>query len=263
MRWSVLLPLPFAPTSATDSPPRNSVSAVSLSTAVLELERLEGCGALARGLDARRASDAEVDALRAAVFDRGVVFLEDQTLTPEDQIAFARRIAPIVVNRYFPKTERYPEIAKVEKSEAQVSNIGGGWHTDHSYDAAPAMGSVLLAIETPPSGGDTLFADMYAAYDELSAPMRRYVDGLTAVHDVTRSLELAMRALTLAERLGTERFDPPFETRAILGRLSLDGRDPFRVALAQPANAASREEDVAATVWLASSSALARSWAGL
>lgn len=153
-----------------------------MTTAVLELERLEGCGALARGLDVRRASDADVDALRAAIFDRGVVFLEDQQLTPEDQIAFARRIAPIVVNRYFPKTERYPEIAKVEKSEAQVTNIGGGWHTDHSYDAAPAMGSVLLAIETPPSGGDTLFADMYAAYDALTDGFKRMLAGLKAHH---------------------------------------------------------------------------------
>ena len=153
-----------------------------MSIATLDLERLEGCGALIRGLDVRTATDGVVDMIRQAVFDRGVVFLEDQRLTPENQIAFARRIAPIVVNRYFPKTERYPEIAKVEKTEAQVSNIGGGWHTDHSYDAAPAMGSVLLAVEVPPSGGDTLFADMYAAYDALPDELKATLSGLRARH---------------------------------------------------------------------------------
>ena len=149
---------------------------------VLEIERLAGCGVKIHGLDVRTASAGAVGTIRQAVFDHGVVFLEDQKLDPESQIAFARRIAPIVVNRYFPKTERWPEIAKVEKAETQTSNIGGGWHTDHSYDTIPAMGSVLLAVETPPTGGDTLFADMYAAYDALDAEMQARLVGLTARH---------------------------------------------------------------------------------
>ncbi|MBW8816459.1 MAG: TauD/TfdA family dioxygenase [Caulobacterales bacterium] len=148
----------------------------------LDIQPLDGCGALIEGFDVRRATDRDIAAVREAIFQRGVVFLPGQTLQPEDQIAFARRLAPIVVNRYFPKTERYPEIAKVEKSEAQVSNIGGGWHTDHSYDVAPALGSVLLAIETPPSGGDTLFADMYAAYEALSDTMKAQLAPLKAHH---------------------------------------------------------------------------------
>jgi len=153
-----------------------------MTVATLDLERLDGCGARIHGLDVRTATDGAVHMLREAVFERGVVFLDDQSLTPEQQIAFARRLAPIVVNRYFPKTERYPEIAKVEKTEAQTTNIGGGWHTDHSYDAAPAMGSVLLAIETPPSGGDTLFANMYAAYDALSDGFKAILATLKARH---------------------------------------------------------------------------------
>jgi taurine dioxygenase len=148
----------------------------------MHVTELDGCGALIEGLNVTRATDVEIDALREAVFQRGVAFLHGQTLTPEDQIAFARRIAPIVVNRYFPKTERYPEIAKVEKGEAQVTNIGGGWHTDHSYDEAPAMGSVLLAIATPPSGGDTLFADMYGAYEALSDGLKATLATLKAHH---------------------------------------------------------------------------------
>jgi len=148
----------------------------------LQIQDAEGCGARIEGLFVPDASDAEIDLIRQTVFRRGVAFLHDQNLTPEQQIAFAERLGPIVVNRYFPPSERYPQIAKVEKSETQVTNIGGGWHTDHSYDAAPAMGSVLLAVETPPSGGDTLFADMYAAYETLPQATKDRIAGLRALH---------------------------------------------------------------------------------
>src|SRR3990167_6790321 len=146
------------------------------------VQETEGCGAEIADVAVARASDAEIDLIRDTVYRRGVAFLHGQHLTPEEHIAFAERIGPIVVNRYFPPSERYPQIAKVEKTEAQTTNIGGGWHTDHSYDQAPAMGSVLLAIETPPTGGDTLFADMYAAYDALSDGLKATLATLKAHH---------------------------------------------------------------------------------
>jgi Probable taurine catabolism dioxygenase len=146
------------------------------------LRETEGCGAEITNLAVAAATDSEIDLIRDTVFRRGVAFLHGQNLTPEEHIAFAERIGPIVVNRYFPPSERYPQIAKVEKTEAQTTNIGGGWHTDHSYDQAPAMGSVLLAIETPPQGGDTLFADMYAAYEALSDGLKATLASLRAVH---------------------------------------------------------------------------------
>ena len=142
----------------------------------------EGCGAEIANVALARASAAEIDLIRDTVYRRGVAFLHDQHLTPDEHIAFAEQIGPIVVNRYFPPSEKYPQIAKVEKTEAQTTNIGGGWHTDHSYDAEPAMGSVLLAIETPPSGGDTMFADMYAAYEALSDGLKATLAGLKAFH---------------------------------------------------------------------------------
>src|SRR3712207_7424332 len=67
----------------------------------------------------------------------------------------------------------FPAIAEVRKEPAQTRNIGGGWHTDHSYDAAPTMGSILVAREVPESGGDTLFASMVAAYDALDRKSTR------------------------------------------------------------------------------------------
>ena len=76
----------------------------------------------------------------------------------------------------------YPAIAEVRKEPQQSANIGGSWHTDHSYDQAPAMGSVLYALEVPEVGGDTLFASMYRAYEALSDGLKSLLSELRAVH---------------------------------------------------------------------------------
>lgn len=140
-------------------------------------------GALIEGVDLSvPLSDHDIRTIRAALSDRGVVFIRGQTLSPEQHIAFARRWAPININRFFRPVDGYPEIAEVRKEAAQKTNIGGGWHTDHSYDLEPAMGSMLLARELPPSGGDTLFASMSAAFDALSEGIKKTLRGLHAVH---------------------------------------------------------------------------------
>jgi len=151
----------------------------------VEIRPLAGAvGAEIRGLDlARPLADEDVGTVRAALFEHGVVLFRDQHLTPEQHIAFAGRFGPINVNRFFAHADGYPMIAEVRKEPDQKANIGGGWHTEHSYDLAPALGSVLYARELPPVGGDTLFASMYAAYDALSPRMKAYVEGLTATHD--------------------------------------------------------------------------------
>ncbi|OYY75729.1 MAG: taurine dioxygenase [Sphingomonas sp. 28-62-20] len=140
------------------------------------------CGAEVTGVDVRAISDNDLTAIRQALADTGVVMLRDQQLTPEDHIAFARRWGEIDVNNYFPANGGYPEIAEVRKAETQFVNIGGGWHTDHSYDPVPAMGSILVARELPPTGGDTLFTSLGAAYDALSDGLKATLAGLRAVH---------------------------------------------------------------------------------
>lgn len=126
--------------------------------------------------------DAEVDAIRAALAAHGVVFFRDQWLTPAQHITFAERFAPINVNRFFASVAGYPMIAEVRKEPDQKTNIGGSWHTDHSYDQVPALGSILYAREVPATGGDTLFASMYAAYDALSEGLKATVGDLRARH---------------------------------------------------------------------------------
>ena len=130
-------------------------------------------------------SELEGDALyslKMQVFENGVAVLRDQALSPEQHIAFAKRWGGIDVNPFFPTNSGWPEIAEVRKSETQRVNIGGGWHTDHSYDEIPAMGSILVARELPPSGGDTLFASMGAAFDSLSDGLKQTLGALRAVH---------------------------------------------------------------------------------
>ena len=148
----------------------------------LKIDPADGCGAYVSGVDLAHASGADVASIRQALFDYGVLFFRGQSITPEQHIALSEKIAPIDVNRFFPAAPGYPVIAKVEKTAEQTTNIGGGWHTDHSYDIAPAMGSVLVARDLPPGGGDTLFADMYAAYDTLDAETKAQIAGLRAVH---------------------------------------------------------------------------------
>ena len=141
-----------------------------------------GCGAEVLGVDVTAMSNRQWDEVQRAFVEHGVVFFRDQTLTPEQHIEFARRWAPIDVNRFFKAVEGHPEIAEVRKEPEQKTNIGGGWHTDHSYDPEPAMGSILLARELPEEGGDTLFANMYRAFETLSPGLQHTLEGLRAVH---------------------------------------------------------------------------------
>lgn len=141
-----------------------------------------GVGAEIHNLDLSRLDDAGTEIIRRTLFDRGVVFFRDQDLTPEQHIATAERFGPININRFFKHVDGYPAIAEVRKEPEQRSNIGGGWHADHSYDTVPALGSMLYAREVPQSGGDTMFASMYAAYDALSEGLKRTLEGLRALH---------------------------------------------------------------------------------
>lgn len=140
-------------------------------------------GAFVQGVDLSQPLDSAVrDELTRAHAAHGVLFFRDQTLTPEAHIALAEQFGQINVNRFFGAVAEHPQIAEVRKEPDQATNIGGGWHTDHSYDQIPALGSMLYAREIPPTGGDTLYASMYAAFDALSDGMKQMLMGLKAVH---------------------------------------------------------------------------------
>lgn len=142
----------------------------------------QNCGVEISGIQLASCSDTEIDAIKQAIYENGVAVFRGQEFSPEDHIAFAKRWGGIDINNYFPLEDEYPEIAIVRKAADQETNIGGAWHTDHSYDQIPAMGSILVARTLPPKGGDTLFAHMGAAYDALPDELKQEIDGLEAFH---------------------------------------------------------------------------------
>ena len=134
------------------------------------------------GIDVTSMDDALLDHAKKMLADRGVLFFKDQNLTPRSQLEFAERWGQVNVNRFFTPVEEEPRVAEVLKEPQHLGNIGGQWHTDHSYDEIPAMASMLYARELPSRGGDTLFASMYGAYETLSPGMKKMLFGLSAVH---------------------------------------------------------------------------------
>ena len=120
--------------------------------------------------------------IRRAFGEFGVIFFRDQYLTPEEEIEFAEKWGIININRFFTNVDGYPKIAMVLKEANQKQNIGGAWHTDHTYDTEPAMGSILFAHEVPKKGGDTMFASMYSAYENLSEGLKKTLSGMQARH---------------------------------------------------------------------------------
>ena len=127
-------------------------------------------------------AEDQFNEIRRAFTEFSVIFFRDQHLTPDQHIAFASRWGEINVNRFFKAIDSHPVIAEVRKEPDQETNIGGSWHTDHSYDQVPATGSILYARQVPEIGGDTQFASMYAAYDGLSDGLKQMLEPLRATH---------------------------------------------------------------------------------
>ncbi|MEM9312654.1 MAG: TauD/TfdA family dioxygenase, partial [Pseudomonadota bacterium] len=126
-----------------------------------------------------------IPAIRAALLKHGVIFFRDQSLTQEQHIAFARHFGDLEIHPATPKDQPNPEVLKIAHgpdSRGQENH----WHSDVTWREKPSLGSILLAREVPECGGDTLFANMHLAYERLSDPMKRFCEGLTAVHDIAR-----------------------------------------------------------------------------
>ncbi len=176
--------------------------------------------------------DDELAVMREALGEHGVIFFRDQDLSPEQHIAFAEQWGDININRFFAAVEGHPKIAEVLKEPHQTRNIGSQWHTDHTYDQLPAMGSMLYAREVPHKGGDTLFANMYKAYDALSEGMKDLLGSMRAVHSSRHTFGRAAKRYQtgdndLKERIGNpdaamqDAVHPVVITHPISGRKSL------------------------------------------
>jgi taurine dioxygenase len=155
-------------------------------------------GAVITGVDLADLDDDVVAEIRRAWLAHLVVFFRDQDLGSDAYLAFARRIGQPVHYPFIKGIDSHPEIIEVAKLPHETVNFGGIWHSDTAYLEQPPMGTMLLAREVPPFGGDTMFANMYAVYETLSPGLRRVLDGLRAVNssalaDVSKTREDRIR----------------------------------------------------------------------
>ena len=131
--------------------------------------------------DAR--SIRQMDEIHRALAENLVIFFRDQTITPKQHLAFGRKFGELHFHPAAPLEDEDPALMKIYADKNSPRANGEGWHSDVSCDLEPPMGSILYIKQCPPRGGDTLFANMYAAYEALSDRMKAYLDGLTALHD--------------------------------------------------------------------------------
>lgn len=190
-------------------------------------------GAELSGVDvAEELDDATVAALRAAVLDHGVVVLRDQKLSREAQLAFARRLGTPEVHPIANGMAEHPEIIRVLKPPGENAFFGTSWHTDNSFFEKPTSFTILYGETIPEVGGDTIYASMERAWSALSAPMKRFLEPLQAVHSASRAYDprttgtakyegQAPITYTYSDEIWNEVLHPVVRTHPETGRKSL------------------------------------------
>ncbi|MDP6617789.1 MAG: TauD/TfdA family dioxygenase [Gammaproteobacteria bacterium] len=159
---------------------------------LIEVKPVTGSfGAEIVGADLGQAVSPELHAeINQALLNHGVIFFRDQDITPAQHVAFAKLFGELDVHPFIPNLEGYPEIIALGgkapglSSYARNANV---WHTDLTYRQDPPIIAILHGLEVPESGGDTMFADLCAAYDGLSDTVKAMLDGLVAVHSITQT----------------------------------------------------------------------------
>ena len=185
-------------------------------------------GAEIFGVDlSRRLDEQTVQALREALLEHVVIFFRDQDLGPHQLLALAERFGEVGEYPFVKGLPECPLVLPVIKEPHERANFGGIWHSDTAYLERPALGTLLYAVETPPVGGDTMFANMYLAFEALSEGMQRLLEGLRAVNVASKPAVLRTRegmhgrAGTAADVEATSAIHPVVRTHPETGRKSL------------------------------------------
>lgn len=165
-------------------------------------------GAEVRGIDiSEDLDDTTIAEIRSAFLEHLVLVFRDQKLSPAQLANFARRFGVLQRHNYVRGLDEQPEIIEIRKEPGDAQNFGGLWHSDNSYLPSPPLGSILYAIEIPDEGGDTLWANQYAAYETLPLEMKRQIASLRAVHSPTPAFGV-MQRLDTEVATGSAGHDP-------------------------------------------------------
>lgn len=156
-----------------------------MSYEIIEVEQLTpGIGATVSGVNlAEPLGNQAYQEVHDALITHQVLFFHDQEMTLDQHLALGSSFGELHIHPGSPPPEGYPEILVVHADGDSKHISGEQWHSDVSCDEEPPMASILHLHTVPESGGDTLFASMYNAYDALSEPMKTFLSGLSATHD--------------------------------------------------------------------------------
>jgi taurine dioxygenase len=147
-------------------------------------------GAVIHGVDLRQPlDDVTYGEIKQALLDNLVVFFRDQDISPEQQIAFGRRFGDLHIHPFIPSLQGHKEVIVLRARDGGVENLrlANSWHPDLSYTNDPPLLGILKSIKPPSRGGDTMWVNLYRAYETLSPRMQAIIGELSAWHDVTKT----------------------------------------------------------------------------
>ncbi|GIR94231.1 MAG: alpha-ketoglutarate-dependent taurine dioxygenase [Alphaproteobacteria bacterium] len=148
---------------------------------------------------ANRIDSAVMADIKAVWLERQLIVIRQQSITPEQQLRFAESLGEPDIYPFLQGLDGFPMITEVLKKETETVNFGGVWHSDTTYQSCPPMATVLYAKELPPIGGDTLFSNQYAAYEQLSDGLKRTIGPLRGVNIAGKKRVSATRSERVKE----------------------------------------------------------------
>ena len=219
-----------------------------MSYQTIEVRKLTpAIGAEIFGVDlAKPLGNQQFQEVHDALMDNLVIFFRDQKMTIDQHKDFGRRFGQLHVHPNAPISfAEHPEILVIKADEKSKHVAGEEWHSDVSCDVEPPMGSILYLTEVPPDGGgDTLFANMYRAYETLSEPIKQLLQGLTALHDSSKAHYYRVKATDRDDMKFPNAEHPIVRTHPVTGR-----QGAVRQSRLHPAHPAARARTRATRCW--------------
>jgi taurine dioxygenase len=186
------------------------------------------------GVDLRAPSNRQMDEIHRALAENLVIFFRDQHLSQEQHLDFGRKFGELHIHPAAPAEPGHPELMVIHADKDSPRANGEGWHSDVSCDVEPPMGSILYMTEVPPEGGgDPLFANTYRAYETLSEPIRKMLQGLTALHDSSKAHYYRVKATDREAMKFPNAEHPVVRTHPVTGKQGLYVNRGFTLRIPQ------------------------------